>query len=60
MKDIKEVEKVFKKDITETVRNLTNLGYKTVSPENPYWAKDGITFEDPDGWRIVLMNTSGI
>ncbi len=27
---------------------------KSVAPVNPYWAKNGITFEDPDGFRIVI------
>jgi len=27
---------------------------KYVSPPNPYWEKNGITFEDPDGFRIVI------
>jgi catechol 2,3-dioxygenase-like lactoylglutathione lyase family enzyme len=27
---------------------------KHVKPKNPYWAKNGITFEDPDGFRIVI------
>ncbi len=27
---------------------------KAVSPKNPYWAKNGITFPDPDGYRIVI------
>ena len=30
---------------------------KHVAPKNPYWAKNGITFEDPDGFRIVLSIT---
>ena len=25
-----------------------------VKPSNPYWAKNGITFEDPDGYRVVI------
>jgi len=25
-----------------------------VRPKNPYWEKNGITFEDPDGFRIVI------
>jgi catechol 2,3-dioxygenase-like lactoylglutathione lyase family enzyme len=29
------------------------LGHEPVEPENPYWADD-LTFEDPDGWRVVL------
>lgn len=39
---------------------LQKLGYQPVPPENPYWEARGITFEDPDGWRVVLMNSSGI
>ncbi|WP_144912783.1 VOC family protein [Mucilaginibacter frigoritolerans] len=30
---------------------------KNVAPKNPYWAKNGITFEDPDGFRIVISLT---
>ncbi len=25
-----------------------------VRPKNPYWERNGITFEDPDGFRIVI------
>jgi catechol 2,3-dioxygenase-like lactoylglutathione lyase family enzyme len=39
---------------------LSRLGYHPVTPENPYWREKGLTFEDPDGWRVVLMNTGGI
>src|SRR5688572_9031134 len=39
---------------------LKSMGCPAVLPENPYWESNGLTFEDPDGWRVVLMNTSGI
>ena len=26
-----------------------------VDPANPYWAEHGLTFEDPDGFRVVLV-----
>ena len=39
---------------------LAARGHLPVEPENPYWAARGLTFEDPDGWRVVLMNTRGI
>jgi len=26
-----------------------------VSPANPYWAEHGVTYEDPDGFRVVLV-----
>jgi len=45
----------------EIVKNrLHQLGYDEVEPENPYWHEKSITIEDPDGWRIVLMNTKGL
>jgi len=39
---------------------LADMGYSPVEPENPYWNRNGITIEDPDGWRIVLQNSSGL
>ena len=27
---------------------------RPVKPKNRYWKKNGITFEDPDGFRIVI------
>ena len=39
---------------------LAALGYPAVAAENPYWDERGVTVADPDGWRVVLMNTSGI
>lgn len=47
--------------ILPIVDRLRTLGHEPVEPENPYWAAPrGWTFEDPDGWRVVLMNTEGI
>ena len=47
MQEYSEIEKVSKR--------LHVMGYEEVEPENPYWKEKGITIEDPDGWRIVLM-----
>lgn len=38
---------------------LFDMGYEAVEPENPYWRLHGITIEDPDKWRIVLMEVGG-
>jgi catechol 2,3-dioxygenase-like lactoylglutathione lyase family enzyme len=46
--------------IEKIKERLEAMGYPEVEPENPYWKNKGITIEDPDGWRIVLMNTEGI
>ncbi len=32
------------------------FGCVSVDPHNPYWAERGCTFEDPDGYRVVLEN----
>ena len=31
------------------------LAAAPVAPANPYWAEHGVTFEDPDGFRVVLV-----
>lgn len=33
-------------------------GFQSVTPYNPYWAIAGKTYEDLDGYRIVLQNGS--
>ncbi len=49
-----------KSELEKLAERIHSLGYKAVEPENPYWKEKGITIEDPDGWRIVLMNSNGI
>ena len=40
----------------ELAGQLRALGGEPVEPENPYWRDaGGLTFEDPDGWRVVLV-----
>lgn len=31
-------------------------GFQVVASWNPYWEAKGRTFEDPDGYRVVLQN----
>ncbi|HEY3777202.1 MAG TPA: VOC family protein [Rhizomicrobium sp.] len=40
--------------------HLISFGHEPVAPENPYWRDKSVTFEDPDGWRVVLCNLPGI
>lgn len=35
---------------------LTRAGFRLVPSYNPYWDRAGKTFEDVDGYRIVLQN----
>jgi ribosomal protein S18 acetylase RimI-like enzyme len=40
----------------ESVRTVARrLGATPVAPANPYWAEHGLTFQDPDGFRVVLV-----
>ncbi len=47
-------------DFIRTRNRFEELGHSPVEPENPYWSGAGVTFEDPDGWRLVLCNAPGI
>ena len=33
-------------------------GHAPVTSTNPYWDRAGATFEDPDGYRVVLQNAA--
>jgi hypothetical protein len=37
---------------------MVEAGYRPVPSNNPYWDQNGKTFEDPDGYRVVLTNQS--
>ncbi|MDG3085250.1 VOC family protein [Vibrio hannami] len=39
-----------------TCRAMIEAGFKYVNARNPYWKRIGKTFEDPDGYRIVIQN----
>lgn len=40
-----------------TVDRMVAMGFVPVASYNPYWDRAGRTFEDPDGYRVVLQNT---
>jgi catechol 2,3-dioxygenase-like lactoylglutathione lyase family enzyme len=40
------------------VQSMRNAGFEPVPAFNPYWDRNGVTFEDPDGYRIVLQGSS--
>lgn len=48
--------------LDRVVRHLEDLGITPTLPENPWWSKSvtSYTFEDPDGWRIVLCQGAGV
>ena len=36
-------------------RTAERVGADPVEPANPYWREHGVTLEDPDGFRVVLV-----
>jgi catechol 2,3-dioxygenase-like lactoylglutathione lyase family enzyme len=40
------------------VERMRRHGYEPVKSYNPYWDKKGKTFEDVDGYRVVLQNST--
>ena len=47
-------------DLARVERRLQAMGRAPVPPENPYWLGKSVTYEDPDGWRVVLVRGRGI
>jgi catechol 2,3-dioxygenase-like lactoylglutathione lyase family enzyme len=40
------------------VARMRDAGFAPVPAFNPYWDRDGVTFEDPDGYRVVLQRAA--
>ena len=40
----------------EACEGMVQAGFKPVASFNPYWEVQGQTFEDPDGYRVVVQN----
>jgi catechol 2,3-dioxygenase-like lactoylglutathione lyase family enzyme len=40
------------------VERMRSAGFDPVPSFNPYWDRNGLTFEDPDGYRVVLQNVA--
>jgi catechol 2,3-dioxygenase-like lactoylglutathione lyase family enzyme len=40
------------------VERMRQAGFEPVPSFNPYWDRVGATFEDPDGYRVVLQRAS--
>lgn len=40
------------------VHRMEAAGFQPVPSFNPYWDRHGCTYEDPDGYRIVIQNAA--
>jgi hypothetical protein len=39
---------------------MTEAGFRQVASFNPYWDRRGRTYEDHDGYRVVLQNAKAV
>lgn len=39
---------------------MKSIGIEPVASHNPYWDQLGVTFEDPDGYRVVLQHAAWV
>ena len=44
----------------KTCIQMEEAGFSPVTSYNPYWDISGKTFEDPEGYRVVLQNRAWI
>lgn len=40
------------------MNGMRSAGFEPVKSFNPYWDQSGATFEDPDGYRVVLQQAA--
>jgi catechol 2,3-dioxygenase-like lactoylglutathione lyase family enzyme len=45
-------------DWRAAINQIESAGFAPVKAFNPYWDRDGVTFEDPDGYRIVFQRAA--
>lgn len=45
-------------DWDAAISRMERAGFAPVTAFNPYWDVNGRTFEDPDGYRIVMQNAA--
>lgn len=43
-------------DWQAAVDRIEALGHRPVASANPYWDRAGRTYQDPDGYRVVVQN----
>ncbi len=41
----------------DAVERMAAAGFTSTAAFNPYWDREGLTFENPDGYRIVLQHS---
>jgi hypothetical protein len=45
-------------DWEAAIARMAKSGFAPIPAFNPYWDRCGLTFEDPDGYRIVIQRAA--
>jgi catechol 2,3-dioxygenase-like lactoylglutathione lyase family enzyme len=45
-------------ELKTAVKSMQDAGFAPVASFNPYWDREGVTFEDPDGYRVVFQRAA--
>lgn len=45
-------------EFNSAVQRMQKTGFVAATSHNPYWDQVGRTFQDPDGYRVVLQNAA--
>ena len=43
-------------DWNAVIQQIEDMGINPIASFNPYWDQNGKTYEDPDGYRIVIQH----
>lgn len=46
--------------VDEVRERMEAIGVKPIAPENPYWEPISLTFADPDGWRVTVVDSQAL
>ena len=46
-------------DLAARAAAVDGAGFARVSSNNPYWARHGVTYADPDGYPVVIAVRQG-
>ena len=47
-------------DWNAVIQQIEDMGINPVASFNPYWDQNGKTYEDPDGYRIVIQHAEWV
>lgn len=44
------------KEYLQIIKNIQQQNIPQHTPKNPYWSKNGILIQDPDGYHVIISH----